>query len=817
MHTLSQDLRYAFRILTKNPGFTTVAVLTLALGIGANTAIFSVIEAVVLRPLPFKDPSRLVLIADPADPEHGGFLYKDFDFCRPQVRSFENMAAYYRDTGISRVILTGGTEPEAAKGAFVSSEFFATLGVQPLLGRSFTAEEELRRDHVLILSHGLWLRGFGASPEVVGKGLQIEGAEWKVIGVMPPTFVFPNKDQQFWAPVTTNRSWQEPALTTAIDPRNGRSFFARWIVIARLKPGVAIAESQAEMNSLFDRLDQSDPDRNRATVKVSPLGLNLSPNTRLSLLVLLGAVFSVLLIACSNVTNLVLARGAGRHREMAIRAALGGGRLRLTRQLLTESAVLAFFSACVGLLLAVAGVPGLIALAPPGIPRLDEARLDGGALAFTLGMSIFAAVLFGSIPAWKASHSDPQDSLKLGGHTAFGSALLRRTRDLLVIVEFALAIVLLTGAGLLLRSFLMIQSVELGFQPQRLFTMRVTMPPGVPRARVIAFYNQALQNLTALPGVSAAGGISDLFELGTVQNLGLRKIEGRVPEPTERWAPLVWTSISGNYLHAMNATLLRGRYFSNQDGPDAPLVALIDENMARRYWPNEDPIGKRFKGQDPRGKNDDWITVIGVVRNMRRNGLEHESIPHVFEWYKQSGDTPRDLVVRTESNSRASASTLRRLVRNLDSGAILSSITTMNEQLSEQLSPRRFQTSLLGLFSMMALVLAAVGIFALLHYSVAQRTHEMGVRIALGAQRSQVLRLVMYEGGRLAFAGVCIGIFASAALTRLISSLLFEVSATDPATFAGVALLLVLIALLACYLPARRATAVDPMVALRYE
>jgi predicted permease len=691
------------------------------------------------------------------------------------------------------------------------------------LAASLLQNEEVHRAHVVVLSHGLWLSRFGASDDVLGKELQIDGAEWEIIGVMPVTFAFPNKDQQFWAPITTNRSWQEAALTTNIDPSNTRLFFARWILVGRLKSGITASQAQTEIDSLIARLNQSDPDKNRAPLKVFPLGVHLRGNTRLALFLLSGAVLLVLLIACSNVANLVLARGAGREREMAVRAALGAGRARLTCQLFTESVLLAQVSGALGFGLASAGVRALIAFAPGDIPRLNEARPDAGVLAFTLGISLLAAILFGLLPAWKASQRDPQEALKSAGRGSGSPIALKRTRDVLVVAEFALAIVLLAGAGLLVRSFLAVEAVDLGFQPEHVLTMRITMAAGTAQSRVLALHDQVLERVASLPDVKAVGAIEDLFELGNLGNLGLRAIEGRAPEPRDKWTPLIWQSVSGDYFQAMGASLLRGRYFSDQDGPNSPLVAVIDENMARRYWPNEYPLGKRFKGQDPRGYNDDWVTVIGVVRNMRRNGLERESVPHVFEWYKQAtshgiaGLAPPDLIVRTTHDPLRATASLRALVRNLDRTAIISSVTTMKEQLSEQLSPRRFETSLLGLFSLTALLLAVVGMFALLHYSVAQRTHEMGVRIALGAQPNQVLHLVMYEGVRLAVIGVVVGILGAVALTRLISSLLFGVRATDPGTFAGVAVLLILTALLACYIPARRAMRVDPMVALRYE
>jgi len=502
---------------------------------------------------------------------------------------------------------------------------------------------------------------------------------------------------------------------------------------------------------------------------------------------------------------------------MALRTAFGAGRGRLTRQLFTESALLALVSGCLGLLLASFCLHTLIAFGPPDIPRLDEARVDARVLGFALAISLLTAVVFGLVPAWRISQSDPQKTLKGAFRSASGSLALRRMRNALVVLEFALAIVLLTGAGLLVRSFLALEEVDLGFQPERLLTMRVTMPADVSQPRRIALHEETLERAAALPGVKAVGAISDLFELGDLGNLGLRAIEGREPEPPDKWTPLIWQTVSGDYLYAMGALLLRGRVFSQQDTANSPLVALIDENMARRYWSSEDPIGKRFKGQDPRGRNDGWITVIGVVGNMRRNGLQRDPVPHIFEWYKQSGSTPRDLVVRTTGAPRIAAATLRSLVRSLDPLAILSPVTTMSEQLSEQLSPRRFQTSLLALFSLIALILATVGIFALMHYTVAQRTQEIGIRMALGARRSDIMRFVIREGALLALAGVSIGIFAALALTRLISSLLFGVGASDPATFVGVAALLMVFALVGCYVPASRAMRVDPMVALRYE
>ena len=616
--------------------------------------------------------------------------------------------------------------------------------------------------------------------------------------------------------MTTNRYWDDPALTTNVDPQHTRYFYERWQAIGRLSPSATLAQAQTETNTVFRRSELELDKAPIPGITVTPLRVTLRRNTRLSLLVLFCAVTLVLLISCSNVANLVLARGIAREREMALRAVLGAGRGRLTRQLLTENAVLSLLAGGIGLILAHVGLRLLIAFAPPDIPRLEQAGVDRGTLVFALAVSLLAAGIFGLLPAWKASRKDPGDSLRTGIRS--GGPSLTRTRSVLVITEFALAVVLLTGAGLLIRSFLALEAVDLGFDPGRVLTINIALPSGTPESRN-AFYDAVLERVRALPGIHAAGQVDALFELAGVGNLGLRAIEGRPPEPKDQWTALSWASIRGEYFQAMGTSLLRGRYFTSQDGPDSPLVAIIDESMARRYWPGEDPLGKRFKGQDPRGHHDDWLTVVGIVRNMRRGGLENNPTPHVFEPYGQAfdGDRTGDLVVRTTGNSHAAAAALRETVRELSGTAILSNVSTMEEQLADQASPRRFQTSLLGLFSGIAMVLAGVGIFGVLHYSVAQRTHEIGIRGALGARPTDVLCLVLGQAMRLALWGIAIGISAGLALTRFMASLLFGVGSTDPVTFVAVPVLLGLVSLFASYVPARRAMRVDPMAALRYE
>jgi predicted permease len=807
VESAAQDVRHSLRSLRKSPAFGIVAALTLALAIGANTAIFSVIEAVMLRPLPYKDPGRLVQFT-------ASFRYSDLEALKSQSRAFEDMAIYFRNSGRSRVTLTGVTEPESVQGGFVTANFFPLMGVAPVIGRWLTSDEASRRERVVVLSYGLWKRRFGASPDAVGKMLQIDGINFQVIGIMPAAFQFPARDVQFWAPITTNRYWGE---VVPADLNHNRGYWARWNAFGRLSQGITLDQAQTELNAINKRLQRDVPDRNRPSeIRMVPLRVDLSANTRLAIYVLFGAVSFVLLIACSNVANLVLARGAARGREMAVRTALGAGRTRLIRQLFTESAVLALFSGSLGLLLATFGIRALVAYGPPDLPRLDEASLDLGVLTFTFAISVFAAILFGLAPAWKISRSDPNDWLKSGARGASGAIGLAHTRGVLVMTQFALSVVLLTGAGLLVRSFLAIEAVDLGFQPEHVLTMQITLPAGSPDVREHELDDLTLSRVRSIPGVRAVGAINGLFERQP-DDFGVRVAEGRAPEPQTTLAPLTWDNVRGDYFQAMGARLLRGRFFTEQDGVDSPLVVVVDESMARRFWRGQDPIGKRLKGFDKRGHNDEWATVIGVIEDTRRHGRDQKLAAHIYEWYKQSGHATRDLVVRTTSDPKVLAATLHKVVRNLDQTAILSPVTTLEQELSDQLAPRRFQTWLLSLFSLMAMVLASVGIYGVMHYSVAQRTHEIGIRAALGAQSGNLMRMVIGQGLLLAVIGLGAGLAGSWSLTRLFSSLLFGVTPSDPITFAGVSILLVLVAILASSIPAWRAARVDPIAALRCE
>jgi predicted permease len=654
------DVKFALRQLRRSPGFTIVSLLTLALGIGANTAVYSIIQAALLHPLPYHDPNRLALLADKQDPQEGGVLYRDYETWRKHTSSFIGIAAYYRDSGWSRVTLTGGQEPQSFQGAYVTANFFSLLGVAPRLGRTFTIAEENRHERVIVLSYGLWKRQFGGSPDVVGQDLHIDGIASKIIGVMPETFQFPAADSRFWAPITTNRYWGDPAVTIN-DGSHSRGFYARWQVIARLKGGVSPQQAQADIDATFTSLHKTDSDANRGIgTTVIPLRIQIAGDTRLALYVLFGSVCMLLLIACSNVTNLVLARSASRAHEMALRAALGAGRGRIVQQLLTESFILAILGGLISLLFAILAIRALTAVGPRDIPRLNEAALNPGVLGFTFAVALLSAILFGLTPAVKVWRSAPNEQLKAMNITAPGA--IGGMRSVLIVVEFALSVLLLTGAGLLIHSFLLVQSVDPGFEPEHVLNIHVTFPGGTSGQQISNISDSIVHRLQAIPGVRSVGAIEGIFDLGPTNNIGLRSIEGRSPEPRQQWTALNWNTVREDYFQAMGAELLRGRYFTQQDGPSSPLVAIIDESMARRYWKGEDPIGKRIKGQDRRGHNDDWVTVIGVVRDIRTHGLERAATPHVYEWYRQTDNPTPDIVVRATGNPGAIASESRSVV-----------------------------------------------------------------------------------------------------------------------------------------------------------
>ena len=797
IETLWQDLRYGARMLLNSPGFTATALFTLALGIGANITIFSVVNAVLLRPLPYPEADRLVYLWSEAPMQNireRASAYANFSEWRNQNKSFEDLAAL--DPTV--VTLTGAAEPEQVMSIRASANLFSLLGVRPLLGRTFTADEEQQKVRVVVLSHGLWRRRFGASPGILGQTLEIDGVSSQVIGVMSESFL-PDGENRIWEPHTLFPDWEA---------QKAQRGTGSWQVVGRLKPQVSLAQAQVEMNTIAQRLEQAFPVANKG------LGVNLVPiqlqftgsNVRLALWMLFGAVVLVLLIACTNVANLMLARGIAREREMAIRMALGAGRMRLVRQLLTECSLLALLGGAVGLLMAVWGIQALKSFGPPNLPRLDGVAIDTRALAFTTIVSLLTGLLFGLAPALKISQTQPGAALKERRSASGG---------LLVITEFGLAVLLLAGAGLLLRSFSKLQAVDPGFDPAQALTIQLTPARNSTADQWRVFYGQLSERVAALPGVEAVGLTSEIFISGNPD--GLITVEGAAPEvaATAR-IPFRRDVISEGLFRTLRVPLRTGRFFNSQDNPGAVPVTIINETMARRFWPGEEALGKRFK-LGPAQSDSPWLTVVGVVGDMRRQNLERQPIAQIFRPYLQSSQRRMILLARTTGEPTQLAPLVRNEIRALDKTVLVNGVGTLESLLARNVAQRRFQTWLLTLFSALALLLSAVGIYGLIHQSVALCTREIGTRMALGAQPRDVLRLVIGQGMSLALCGVGIGLLAAFGLTRVLTGLLFGVTATDPTTFIATPLLLLLVALLACYLPARQATKVDPLVALRHE
>src|SRR5262245_1695916 len=794
---VDNDLRCAARMLRRSPSFTAIAIVTLALGIGANTAMFSVVNAVVLRPLPYQDPDRLAMLwtNDPKrDIREEGTSYPNFLDWRSQSRAFADMAICSRGNPVT---LTGGNEPELVLGEAVSASLFPLLGVTPILGRTFSDDEEQQRERVVVVSYALWQRRFGASRDALGKMLEVDGQAFHVIGVMPAGFYFPTKDVQLWQPATFVSRTLSPAVRDRIWTNR---FSDWWRVVGRLRPTAAFDEAQAEMTAIGQQLalayPTTDPGFVGFGVNVVPMLLQTTGrDLQRALWILLGAVGFVLLIACTNVANLLLARGAAGQREFALRAALGAGQVRLVRQVAAESVLLVLGAAVVGLALALVGVRTLQAAAPPGIQRLDELQLDARVLIFTGSVSILGGLLFAIVPAWKTSRSDPADALKQGGRTGSEGLRLSRARRAFVVVECALAVALLAGAGLLLKSFLRVETVNPGFEGKQVLLVRVTS------ARLS---REMIDRIATLPGVQAVGAIGSFAPRNPDVAI---TAEG---EPSLR-APLASERVTAGFFEAMSVPLRKGRHFTEEDG--RANAAIINETMAKTFWPRVDPIGRRFK-RGASGSTSPWITVVGVVGDMRRRGLERDA---VSEFYEPTIEPDMELAIRTTTDPIGYATTVRQVIRSLDRSAVVGRVTTVEKQLEKLGAARRFHTWLIAVFAGLGLVLSAIGIYGVMHYAVAQRTQEMGIRIALGAGGSDVLWLVIGEGLRLALIGIAAGLLAALQLTGVMADLLFEVSSTDPAIFAIVPVVLAVVAVVACYLPARRASKVDPIVALRYE
>jgi putative ABC transport system permease protein len=810
MATLWQDLRYGARMLLRNPGFALVAVVTLALGIGANTAIFSVVNAVLLRPLPYGDPEQLVRIGGAnlrIGKEMGSFSPQDFYDWKERNTVFESIAAY---DGWSPS-LTGVGDPEKIEAGRVSASFFSILRAQPARGRAFLPGEDERGNHlVVVLSHRLWQRRFGSDPAIIGKQITLSAVSYTVIGVMPATFETPRLtgamlvEPELWAPFAPDlNDWT----------RDSRAVDAG---LARLKPGVTLEQAAAEMKAIAGQLEQQYPETNAgAGVSLASLHESLVGKTRAALLLFLAAVGFVLLIACANVANLLLARAASRQKEIAIRTALGANRPRIIRQLLTESILLAALGGALGLLLALWATDLLVAGAADVIPRLGEIKMDGLALGFIALVSLVTGIAFGLAPALQASKPDLNEMLKEGGRMSGAGVGNRRARNLLVIAEVAVSLVLLVGAGLLIKSFLRLQEVKPGFNPEHVLAMEMFLPGAKypEEYQHVAFFEQVLTRARALPGVEAAGVVSVLPISENYDRFGFT-VENEPPTPTGEGPSADRYMVSPGYLQALGIPLLRGRQFNEQDDRDAPPVVIVNETFARNYWPSGDAVGRRVRTGDEKNP---WREVVGVVADVKQYGLDTPSTLQLYLPHQQSPSQQMVLVVRTKGDPEGQIASVRNEVWAVDKDQPVYNIRTMEQLLSKSVAQRRFNMLLLGIFAAVAMALAAIGLYGVMAYSVTQRTHEIGIRMALGAQAQDVLKMVVGQGMLLALIGVGIGLVAALALTRLISSLLYGVSATDPMTFVGVSLLLSLVALMACYIPARRATRVDPMVALRYE
>ena len=801
METLLRDIRYGIRSLLKRPGFTAVALIALALGIGANTAIFSLVNAVLLRPLPFADPDRLVWVW--GNIRTGGTRASvsplDFLDYRKQNTTFEQFAA-------SIVVpvplnLTGSGEPERLTAAVVTGNYFEALGARPALGRTFLLENESPgRDQVAVLSYGLWQKRFGGDPAILKKTVILDGKTCEVIGVMPKEFSFP-QSAELWVPMNFDIS---PEM------KQRKAHFLR--PIGKLKAGVTVAQAQADMDAIARMLEEQFPATNTGwSVRLVSLREQIVGNTKPTLFILLGAVGFVLLIACANVANLLLVRAATRQKEIALRTALGAGRFRIVRQMITESVLLALLGGAFGTLLAVWGVNLLVTLSADNIPPTAQVKIDTSVLAFTLLVSLVTGVLFGLAPALRAMKLNLVESLKEGDRSGIGGQS-NRTRSLLVVFESAVAVVLLIGAGLLVRSLIQLQKTNPGFDPHNVLTMRVDLPREkyATPDKAANFFQQLESRVGNLPGVESVGLVSELPLSGQPNDMPYT-VEGRPPVTIDQAFDDDFRRVNQQYFRALRIPLLRGRNFTEQEVRQSAKVVIISDLLARQVFPNEEPIGKRLV----MSMGNQAFEIIGIVGDVRHRALESQPFAAMYLPTYERGWM--NVVIRTQGDPRTLVPAVRKEVQAIDPDQPVAAVRTMEQWLDTAVAAPRYRTALIGLFALLALVLASTGIYGVMSYSVTQRTHEIGVRMALGAGQRDVLKLVVRQGMVLVLVGVGLGVAGSIALTRVMSSLLFEVTPKDPLTFAAVATLLAVVALAACYIPARRATKVDPLVALRYE
>jgi putative ABC transport system permease protein len=791
-------------MMRQKPAFTAVAVLTLALGIGANTAIFSVVHAVLIRPLPYGDPQQIMMVFEKRARENNltnVVSPADYLDWKQQNQSFSHMAAM----SSASVDLVGEGEPERIAAGQVTSEFFGALGVQPAKGRLFAAQdEEAGHQNVAVLTHGLWQRRFGGDPALVGRMIQLNGLPHTVIGILPQTFLFSDRQIDLWIPF-------------AFPPRFRYVRAAHFLyVYARLKPQVTLQQSQAEMETIAANLEKQFPNENRGhSASVVPLREQLVGEIRPALRVLAVAVGFVLLIACANVANLLLARAMGRQRELAVRRALGATRVRVARQLMTESVLLSLGAGLVGTLLALWGVD-LLKFVIPGntnAPGLREFGLNASVLAFTLGISLLTGVLFGVAPALQGSRTNLNNSLKEGGRSATPGRGMKRLRGALVAAEVALSLVLLTGAGLMIRTLIRLQEVNPGFNAQDLMTAQIILPENRYREpmRKAEFFRQLSANLQGMPGIKGVGMISNLPMSGQDSRTGIG-VEGREPSPTEP-TRAHHRIVSPGYFETMQIPLVEGRLFNEMDVAQSKPVLLVNQTMAKKYWPGQSPVGRRVM----LGGTEVWREVVGVVGDVKHWGLANQVNPEMYLPVEQTPGGFMNLVVRSNGDARSLAAAVRTQVQAMDKDQPLPTMAAMDDVISQSIASRRFLMVLLGAFAGVAILLAGVGIYGVMSYTVSQRTGEIGIRMALGAQQSDIFQLVIRQGLALTAAGVVAGLGGAFWLSKFLGDMVFGVPPKDPLTFSGVATLLLLVALLACWIPARRAARVDPMVALRYE
>ena len=815
MNGIIKDLRYGVRSLLKNPGFTLVAVITLALGIGANTAIFSVVNAVLLNPLPFPSPERLVALgqteADDRD-TLSQFSFRNFADLRGQTKAFERLAVYYNNN----VTLTGQGEAVRLRGTVATADLFPLLGVAPAVGRTFLPEEDNAgggsQGYPAILSWDCWQQHFGGNAGVIGRSINLNGNAYTVVGVMPSRFLFPVQAQPTEVWISPARDAEKKGEGAIMVARGYRG----WRAIGRLRDGAPLQQAQAESHMVASNLASQFPGENKDLgIKVMPLLEWLVGNLRLTLLLLFGTVGVVLLIACVNVANLLLERAVSRQREITVRLALGASRWRITRHLITESLILAFAGGALGCLLAMWGTRLIVSLSPESITRITETRLDARVLAFTTAVSVLTGVLFGLAPALAVSRSGLAEALKAGGRSGSSGPLSGRARNLLVVVEVSLALVLLVGAGLLVRTLVRLQNVALGFDPRNVLTMNVAKSPTGSPEETGQFFRQLTERVRALPGVVNASVTWQLPLSGASAITGL-EIEGQPNEPGNNQMGVIHSAGPG-YFRTMGIPLVAGRDFTEHDDLKSAPVIIVNEALAKKFFPNGDAIGKHITPSFSSTGGPNTREIVGIVGDVKHQGLRSNPVPEFYFAQAQMPVTSITLVVRTSGDPHTLVTAVRKEVQALDANAPVYGVLTVEEYMSRSVSSTRFNMTLLAAFAAVALVMTAVGLYGVISFSVSQSTREIGIRLALGAQSQDVLRMIMGQGMILTLAGVLVGLAAAYGLTRVMTGLLFGVMATDTATFAGVPILLTTVAALACYIPARRATKVDPLVALRYE